>query len=134
MWSYKLSFINPTQQWYEDNNIPYSIEIRFSDFLNKEIETKHFIKYAAGIIHCRCDDELDPDYSLCGRSLAVSTMKASSINEFYHWLENYTSESLDYSILKTYERDRGKRLEYFVKNKFINKASEPLSAHFQAIA
>lgn len=51
MWSYSSNFIGPVSiKWYEDNNIPYTIEKKFSTFLNQETVLKKYEQYAGGRI------------------------------------------------------------------------------------
>jgi len=116
MWYYATNFMGPVSlRWYEENNIPFTSEKKYSEFLNQEIELKNYEQYAGGRIDCYCNNPEDPDYDPYNYELGLPIMKSSSYGKLSKWLDTYKTKRLDKNVLKTFEKETGHKLEFFYK-------------------
>lgn len=115
-WSYSSNFMGPAGLWwYEQNNIPYTEETKFSELFGKEITMKHYKQYAGGRIDCRCDNLEDPNYDRYGVELDLPIMEAESFNALSDWLFQYESEELNENVIQTFEEETGFKIRYFTE-------------------
>lgn len=99
-------------KWYDDYNIPYTLETRYSKLLGKEVTLKHYHKY-----YCcgRIDVSGHPDHPW-NYEYSVGVMDGESWDAFGEWLDNltldYLPDSID-DIVEMFEKETGFKINWF---------------------
>lgn len=124
MWTYSTNFMGPAGLWwYEENNIPFIIEKKFSKIFEKEIEFKTYLKqYAGGRIDCYCNNIKDPDYDPYNRELFLPIMESESFNIFSDWLDKLKTKNLlfEKELFTLFFKETN------IKLKFFNEKDNPI--------
>jgi hypothetical protein len=98
--------------WYDDNNIPYVEEVKWSSWLNREYTVKNYTtQYCCGRI------DVDGGDLIWSHEISVPVMTSESWKKLGDWLDTL---ELDYipmgdGIFSLFEEQTGHKIEWWKK-------------------
>lgn len=99
-------------RWYDDHNIPHTLERKYSEWLGKEITLKHYEKYYS----CgRIDVYGHPEHPW-NFEYGVDVMEGRSWNVLGDWLEDLVLDYLPDTVEEIYEmfeKETGHKIAWF---------------------
>lgn len=99
-------------KWYEENNIPYTEEVKYSELLGREYTARNYTPYYS----CGRIDVSGGDL-IWGHEISVPPMTEQSWDKLGEWLDKLTLDHIPLGdgIFSLFEEETGHKIEWWKK-------------------